>query len=156
MAEALDPGAAAERALALSREATSLRDAGRLDEAIARYREVLVLSPGHARTLFRLANTLRLKGDVVGAEQFFRSALAADPSSDGAAVNLADLLDHEGRSDTAETTTQFERQAAHQTGDETAAEGVASPGGVDNFLDLGSGNLDRATIASLNPATLFT
>lgn len=40
MAEALDPGAAAERALALSREATSLRDAGRLDEAIARYREV--------------------------------------------------------------------------------------------------------------------
>lgn len=101
MAEALDPGAAAERALALSREATALRDAGRLDEAIARYREVLVLSPGHARTLFRLGNTLRLKGDVVGAEQFFRSALAADPSSDGAAVNLADLLDHEGRSDEA-------------------------------------------------------
>ena len=101
MVEALDPGAAAERALALSREATALRDAGRLDEAIARYREVLVLSPGHARTLFRLANTLRLKGDVVGAEQFFRSALAADPSSDGAAVNLADLLDHEGRIDEA-------------------------------------------------------
>jgi tetratricopeptide (TPR) repeat protein len=78
-----------------------LRDAGRLDEAIARYREVLVLSPGHARTLFRLANTLRMKGDVVGAEQFFRSALAADPASDGAAVNLADLLDHEGRIDEA-------------------------------------------------------
>jgi tetratricopeptide (TPR) repeat protein len=101
MAEALDPNAAAERALALSREATALRDAGRLDEAIARYREILVLSPGHVRTQFRLANTLRLKGDVVGAEQFFRSALAADPSSDGASVNLADLLDHEGRTDEA-------------------------------------------------------
>ena len=101
MAETANPATAAERALALSREATALRDAGRLDEAIARYREVLVLSPGHARTLFRLANTLRLKGDVVGAEQFFRSALAADPSSDGAAVNLADLLDHEGRIDEA-------------------------------------------------------
>lgn len=101
MAETLGPTAAAERAFALSREATSLRDAGRLDEAIARYREVLVLSPGHARTLFRLGNTLRMKGDVVGAEQSFRSALAADPSSDGAAVNLADLLDHEGRLDEA-------------------------------------------------------
>jgi tetratricopeptide (TPR) repeat protein len=101
MAETLDPGAAAERALALSREATALRDAGRLDEAIARYREVLVLSPGHARTLFRLANTLRLKGDVVGAEQHFRSALAADPALDGAAVNLADMLDNEGRLDEA-------------------------------------------------------
>lgn len=101
MAETSNPATAAERALALSREATALRDAGRLDEAIARYREVLVLSPGHARTQFRLANTLRLKGDVVGAEQFFRSALASDPASDGAAVNLADLLDHEGRIDEA-------------------------------------------------------
>ena len=101
MVEALDPSAAAERAFALSREASALRDAGRLDEAIARYRDVLALSPGHARTLFRLGNTLRMKGDVGGAEQSFRAALSADPSSDGAAVNLADLLDHEGRTDEA-------------------------------------------------------
>ncbi len=101
MVEALDPTAAAERALALSREATALRDAGRLDEAIARYREVLALSPGHARTLFRLANTLRAKGDPVGAEQHFRAALAANPALDGASVNLADLLDNENRLDEA-------------------------------------------------------
>ena len=101
MAEAPDTNAAAERAVALSREAASLREAGRLDEAIARYREVLTLSPGHARTLFRLANTLRTKGDVAGAEQFFRSALAADPTLDAAAVNFADFLDNEGRLDEA-------------------------------------------------------
>ncbi len=101
MAEVLDPNAAAERAVALSREAASLREAGRLDEAIARYREVLTLSPGHARTLFRLANTLRTKGDAAGAEQFFRSALAADPTLDAAAVNFADFLDNAGRLDEA-------------------------------------------------------
>ncbi|MEX2202214.1 MAG: tetratricopeptide repeat protein [Dongiaceae bacterium] len=89
------------RAETLAREAVALRQGGRVDDAIARYRESLALRPDHPPTLFRLANALNGSGDRAGAEAVYRRALAIDPGYAAASVNLAALLDADGRLDTA-------------------------------------------------------
>ncbi|MEX2297844.1 MAG: tetratricopeptide repeat protein [Dongiaceae bacterium] len=91
----------ATRADALAREAVALRQAGRTDEAIARYRESLALRPDHPPTLFRFANALGGKGDREQADAAYRRALAIDPAFAAASVNLAALLETGGRIDEA-------------------------------------------------------
>src|SRR5688572_23136323 len=101
MATADAPATDAARADMLAREAVALRQAGRIDEAIARYRESLALRPDHPPTLFRLANALGGKGDREPAEATYRHALAIDPAYAAASVNLAALLETGGRIDEA-------------------------------------------------------
>ncbi|MEX0808557.1 MAG: tetratricopeptide repeat protein [Dongiaceae bacterium] len=91
----------ASRADTLVREAVALRQAGRTDEAIARYRESLALRPDHPPTLFRLGNALGGQGDRAGAEATYRRALALDPAYAAASVNLAALLETGGQIDQA-------------------------------------------------------
>ena len=85
----------------LAREGVALRQAGRTDDAIARYRESLALRPDHPPTLFRFANALGGQGDREQAEAVYRRALAIDPAFAAASVNLAALLETGGRIDEA-------------------------------------------------------
>jgi tetratricopeptide (TPR) repeat protein len=69
-----------------------LRSAGRVELALAAYRKLLRLAPGHAHAWFNLANLLadqHQDGQAVGA---YRRALMADPSYLKAMVNLAGAL----------------------------------------------------------------
>jgi protein O-GlcNAc transferase len=95
------PALQMNRAEALAREAVALRQAGRLDDAIARYRESLALRPDHPPTLFRLGNALDASGGVAAAEAAYRHALSVDPGYAPASVNLAAMLDRAGRLDDA-------------------------------------------------------
>lgn len=101
MASADAPATDLTRAETLAREAVALRQAGRIDEAIARYRESLALRPDHPPTLFRLGNALSGQGDRAGAEATYRRALALDPAYAAASVNLAALLETGGGIDEA-------------------------------------------------------
>ena len=84
----------------------ALAEAGRDEEAAARYREVLALQPGHADAranldrldaarLEREGNGLAAKGDLVAAAERYRQAVALDPrrthSQAGLGMTLATL-----------------------------------------------------------------
>jgi Flp pilus assembly protein TadD len=85
---------------------TALAEAGRDDEAAARYREVLALQPGHADAranldrldaarLEREGNGLAARGDLVTASERYRQAITLDPrrthSQAGLGMALATL-----------------------------------------------------------------
>lgn len=69
--------------------ALALHRAGRLDEAAAAYRAVLVRSPAHARALQYLGVVLRRQGDARAGVTAMGRALALDPDDVGAYGNLA-------------------------------------------------------------------
>ncbi|MEX2202215.1 MAG: tetratricopeptide repeat protein [Dongiaceae bacterium] len=89
-------GADTARAEALAREAVALRQAGRIDEAIARWRESLTQRPDHPPTLHRLANALRDAQKPDEAVRCFRQALIGDPSFSAAWANLGLTLQQQG------------------------------------------------------------
>lgn len=55
------------------------RDAGRLDEAEAAFREVIALAPAFVFGYYNLAHTLFLKGDFAAAREAYEEGLARDP-----------------------------------------------------------------------------
>lgn len=69
-----------------------LRSAGRVELALAAYRKLLQLAPGHAHAWFNLANLLADKNQYGQAVEAYRRALMADPSYLKAMVNLAGAL----------------------------------------------------------------
>ncbi|MCY4573689.1 MAG: tetratricopeptide repeat protein [Gemmatimonadetes bacterium] len=72
-----DPGVRLRRALG-----RTLYKAGRMDEAEAELREALVPVPANPSTRFELALVLEAKGDMEGAVEHLRTALAAWESAD--------------------------------------------------------------------------
>lgn len=83
--------------------ATALAQAAgdQADAALETARAGIALYPEHPILANNLAVLLELRGDVAGADQHLRQALAADPSLPQASKNLADLLYRAGRYDEA-------------------------------------------------------
>jgi tetratricopeptide (TPR) repeat protein len=77
--------------------ANLLRDIGRLDEALAAYRDVLAEAPNHGWALNGLGQVLRTLGDQDGALIQFEAAAAADPSRLSFKLDIASLLRDAGR-----------------------------------------------------------
>ena len=71
---------------------------GRLDDAYWWAREGMRQQPGYMGVVNTLGVVYRRHGDLARAEQVFRHALAHDPDNTRALANLAQLLDHTGRS----------------------------------------------------------
>ena len=83
--------------------AASLAAAGRndLEDAVRLALEGATAHPDHPVLANNLAVLLELTGDLVGAEQYLRGALAEDPTIPQISKNLADLLYRGGRYDEA-------------------------------------------------------
>jgi len=95
------------------RSAIVLEDDGKVAEAAAKYREILAAHPDSSVAWTDLGNAEEKLGDKKAAEDAFRKALEADPSSRDALNNLAWLLYQEKRLDEAES---FARKALSESG----------------------------------------
>jgi len=69
----------------------ALRADGRIDAAIAQYREALALRPDSGNAWYNLANALKAKGDLEGAEAAYRNAIAYLSWKVEAHLNLGNL-----------------------------------------------------------------
>lgn len=78
-------------------EGVRLHQAGRREEAEARYRAALASSPGHPDALVMLGVLHSERGDHAGAIELFGHALAARPGDALALFNLGLALRHAGR-----------------------------------------------------------
>ncbi len=83
-------------------------EAGRLDEAQAKYEAILATVPDHVDALVNLGNILFLAGSEQAAASRYLQALAANPDHVEANYNLANLLEDRGELDAA---TLFYRKA---------------------------------------------
>ncbi len=79
----------------------ALRAQGKLDEAVASYRQALTLKPDFAEALVELAATLHQQGKPAEAVESYRSALALQPDLVVAHYNLANALNELGQLDEA-------------------------------------------------------
>jgi predicted TPR repeat methyltransferase len=86
---------------ALLKEAVALHQAGRLDEAAARYLEVLETAPRQFDALHLLGVVRRQQGDAQGAVTLITQALAINPGQAAAHCNLGAALQDMQRSDEA-------------------------------------------------------
>jgi predicted TPR repeat methyltransferase len=86
---------------ALLKEAVALHQAGKLDEAQARYRQVLAREPRRFDALHLLGVVLRQQGDAEGAVALIEQAIAIDPAQASAHCNLGAALQDLGRSEDA-------------------------------------------------------
>ena len=79
-------------------EGTSLHDAGRYDEAIARYRQALALDPGNATALYEIAFSYHAKKDYAHCLEAVREGLRR-PGDQGARLysQQGNCLDDAGR-----------------------------------------------------------
>lgn len=77
------------------------RAAGRVDDAIDRYRAAIALKRDYADAWNNLGIALAGAGDRTEAEAAYRTAIAADRTNPQAHANLGDLLDQTGRRDEA-------------------------------------------------------
>jgi hypothetical protein len=98
----------------LLREAVALEQAGRLDEAAARYRLIVESHPDSTRAWVNLGNVQSQQGKDVEAEQAYRHALAMAPEDPDALNNLAWLLLQRGSE--LEEAEQLARTAASKGG----------------------------------------
>ena len=80
----------------------SLRDVGRLDEAEAGFRQVLVQDPNNIAALIALCHTLRQRGDHADALAASEAAAVAHPDQIGAKIERSVSLRAVGRLDEAE------------------------------------------------------
>ncbi len=82
-------------------QAVGHHQAGRLDEAIACYRQALILKPDLAPAHNNLGNALCQQGQLAEAEASYRQALAFQPNLASAHNNLGSLLWEQGKPDDA-------------------------------------------------------
>ena len=85
----------------------NLSEQGRLDEAIAQYREALEIQPDYAYAHNNLGNALRQKGQVPEALAQYRRALELQPNLAWANCNLGAIFLQQGQVD--EAIAQFQR-----------------------------------------------
>ena len=81
----------------LIRQARSLFDGGRLEEAAAQYRRLVDARPGDPLLHFGLARTLHEAGRLAAAADSYRAALAMDDGLAAAWVNLGQCLSLNGQ-----------------------------------------------------------
>jgi DNA-binding transcriptional MerR regulator len=81
----------------LFEQAVLLEREGRLDEAAARYREVLLAEGPDADVCFNLANVLHAMGEIQAAIERFHEAITLDPRHADAWNNLGNLLAERNR-----------------------------------------------------------
>ena len=86
---------------ALLKEAVALHQAGKLDAAAARYRQVLARAPRQFDALHLLGVVLRQQGDAGQAVTLIGQALAIDPTQAAAHCNLGAALQDLGRGEAA-------------------------------------------------------
>lgn len=82
----------------LLKEAVALHQAGRLEQAAARYRQVLALAPRQFDALHLLGVIARQQGDAAGAAGLIEQALQVKPGQATAHCNLGAALQDLGRS----------------------------------------------------------
>jgi len=81
----------------LTREGIALYDAGRLDEAIAKYKQALAANPKNATASYELGLTLAAKGDFAGCRAALEPIVSIEqPSQIQAMVMLGNCLDSAG------------------------------------------------------------
>jgi hypothetical protein len=107
------PRSADEQLEAAIRDGVALEEAGKVDEAAARYRTLLTSHPDSLLLWTNLGNTQMQLHHNADAEKAFRRALAIEGGSRDTLNNLAWLLLQQSRLDEAET---FARQAVAQRG----------------------------------------
>jgi tetratricopeptide (TPR) repeat protein/4-amino-4-deoxy-L-arabinose transferase-like glycosyltransferase len=95
------------RAVTASNLGAALQTDGRLDEAIAQYRQAIADRPDYAPAYSNLASALRAAGRTDEARAMYERALALQPDFAAAHFNLANLLLAEGH--TAAAAAHFER-----------------------------------------------
>jgi tetratricopeptide (TPR) repeat protein len=100
-----------------------------LDGAIAR-------RPGDTRPRLFLAGLVRASGNNAGAEREYRTALAADPSSQDALEGLVAVLEDEGRHDEAarESLAAADHQPGNQANSLRASKACEAAGDVNGFV----------------------
>ena len=119
------------------RAAIALEDEGKYAEAAGRYRDILASHPDSVVAWTDLGNAEQHLGDLAGAEEAFRKALALDPDSRDALNNLAWLLYQQKRFEEAEA---FARKAVSQRGPDaylvldTLARVLAAKGSCDEAV----------------------
>ncbi len=74
-------------------EAVQMEEAGRLDDAVATYEEILKQNPQHAPSAINLGTIYYHRHDFVRAEALYRSATVADPNYALAFFDLGNVLD---------------------------------------------------------------
>jgi len=84
-----------------SNYAIVLRKAGRIDEAIAHYKEAINLRPDYFDAHYNLGVAYHLEGNLKDAEKEYRKALSLNPRSFSAHNNLGSLLRDKGLYDDA-------------------------------------------------------
>lgn len=84
--------------VALLKEAVALHQAGKLDEAEARYRHVLTIAPRQFDALHLLGVVMRQQGKAAQAVELIAQALAINPGQATAHCNLGAALQDLGRS----------------------------------------------------------
>lgn len=146
--------AAARRGLA-----RALRAAGRRDEAVAEFREAVVLDPRDRGTLADLAGLLAEAGEPVAALELLQPVLRSDP--DDAALQAAAGRAWLGLGETARARTALERSAANDPTDHCGARGVLAllesgataeltPGYVRALFDRYADRFDRDLVEKLD------
>ncbi|MBW3539457.1 MAG: tetratricopeptide repeat protein [Planctomycetes bacterium] len=85
------------------RRGNELKDAGRLDEAIAAYREAIALDPNHFTAWHNLGSALKSRGDLDEAAACFERILAARPDDLPACVAVGNVRKLQERLDEAAT-----------------------------------------------------
>lgn len=75
---------------------TLYEEAGRLDEALGRYRKALALAPGNTDARLKLIQLLQLRGDLAAAAGEYRKLAAENPRNPEYVFQLADLYQKMG------------------------------------------------------------
>jgi tetratricopeptide (TPR) repeat protein len=113
-------------ALGYYEAATSNREAGKLDTAIANYRQALMHNPNHLGAQVGLAQALQEKGDLPGAVEAFEEAYWLDEisSQQGLIDSLLALADAEQREGNLAKTAQLFRQVLEVDSENQTVSGV--------------------------------
>jgi tetratricopeptide (TPR) repeat protein len=82
-----------DKVKALIKEGIALNDAGKFDDALAKYKEALQIEPGSYNANFETAYTLQEKGQPLLAIPYLETALKIDPESGDAYNMLGNIYD---------------------------------------------------------------
>lgn len=128
-------------------QAVAQHQAGRIDEAIRLYRQVVRASPGHAAAHNLLGIACHQRGDTAQAVESMRRALALKPDLPGASYNLGTMLQALRRYD--EAIEQYRKALALDPGDAEAHNNLGSAlNAVDRHADAAA-HFEKA--AALRP-----